>query len=385
MQPPSRKMVWGTDLDPFLLALHQSTDVAAFWSSLQNLLNAAFPNQSIIAALRVVGDDPPVFFHTHRLPHHTPRWFADCLAAHPCYAHLCANPGLPVLILSEVLTPEIILGHPFYREYMKPEGWFHGMAFIFWTGDHMDSLIPVNRSRAQPPFSDEEFQLALWLHPWIEAALRRVMAMLPISEAHQSVVSYLADLPVPALRLSWDLKLVFANRAARRLVEEWNHGSDDARRTKRASRIRIPADIRAACKTIRKNILDSADASWPPPVLPGPVRLVCPQNHGLSAVIRPSLWKNNPLGDPGFWVQFETHADNDGAPCNLVTLSMLSPAERMVAEMVRRGLSNAEIAKCLHRSLSTVKAQLQSAFRKLEVRNRAGLIAKLHSGSSHSP
>ncbi len=49
-----------------------------------------------------------------------------------------------------------------------------------------------------------------------------------------------------------------------------------------------------------------------------------------------------------------------------------------VAVLLVQGLTNDEIADRLHRSLSTVKAQLQSSYRKLGVHNRTGMIAKLH-------
>jgi DNA-binding NarL/FixJ family response regulator len=52
----------------------------------------------------------------------------------------------------------------------------------------------------------------------------------------------------------------------------------------------------------------------------------------------------------------------------------LSPRERDVARHVGAGLSNREIAGRLSISEATVKAHLSRAFRKLGVRNRAGLV-----------
>jgi DNA-binding NarL/FixJ family response regulator len=55
----------------------------------------------------------------------------------------------------------------------------------------------------------------------------------------------------------------------------------------------------------------------------------------------------------------------------------LSSAERAVAEAVLRGCSRAEIARERGSSLYTVANQLSCAFRKLQVRSRSELAAKL--------
>jgi len=364
-------------LDPFLLAFHRTTDADAFWAALQNLLDAAFPSQSIVAALRVTGENPPVFYYTHHRPHHTHEWFSKTLAAHPCYAHLMANPGMPVLRLSEVLPPDILPNHPFYRQFMEPEDWYHGMAFVFWKDGQIDALIPVNRSRDQADFSDAELRLAHWLHPRIDAALHRVNTLLPITEAHRSLVSYFTDLPLPTLRLCWNLKLVFASRPAREMLWKWRNNGESQPGGSPGTRIRIPRDIRSACASIKQSILEARPAQWPPQVLPPPSRLAHPIYDGLSAVIRTTIPDRRPLSNPNFWIHLE-RSDTVNRSANMAALSLLSPAERSVAELLMTGLSNEEIAFRLNRSLSTVKAHLQSAFRKLGVNNRAGMIAKLH-------
>lgn len=58
-------------------------------------------------------------------------------------------------------------------------------------------------------------------------------------------------------------------------------------------------------------------------------------------------------------------------------LSPLSPAERVVATCLRRGLSNKEIAVALGKSEFTVKHQVSSCLVKLGVSSRARLMALL--------
>jgi DNA-binding NarL/FixJ family response regulator len=61
----------------------------------------------------------------------------------------------------------------------------------------------------------------------------------------------------------------------------------------------------------------------------------------------------------------------------LTVLSRLTQREREVAQLVRDGLSNEEIAAHLHKGVGTVKNQLQSIFAKLEINSRAKLISLL--------
>lgn len=54
-----------------------------------------------------------------------------------------------------------------------------------------------------------------------------------------------------------------------------------------------------------------------------------------------------------------------------------SPAERVVALQVRRGLSNREIARALGKSEATVKNQVSACLKKSGARNRVQLIVRL--------
>lgn len=58
-------------------------------------------------------------------------------------------------------------------------------------------------------------------------------------------------------------------------------------------------------------------------------------------------------------------------------LAKLTLREREVALLVRDGLGNEEIATRLHKSVGTIKNQLQSIFAKLGITSRAKLISLL--------
>ena len=64
-----------------------------------------------------------------------------------------------------------------------------------------------------------------------------------------------------------------------------------------------------------------------------------------------------------------------GAGTAAQPLEPLSPREEEVLRTVARGLTNAEIARDMHLSLSTVKAHIASLMTKLRVRNRVEIAA----------
>lgn len=56
------------------------------------------------------------------------------------------------------------------------------------------------------------------------------------------------------------------------------------------------------------------------------------------------------------------------------TLSVLTPREREVLQLIARGLNNRQIAERLHISIKTVETHRGNMMRKLDVHDRAGLV-----------
>jgi DNA-binding NarL/FixJ family response regulator len=54
---------------------------------------------------------------------------------------------------------------------------------------------------------------------------------------------------------------------------------------------------------------------------------------------------------------------------------LLSPREGEILELIRQGLTNAEIAQALYLSVSTVKVHVRHIFEKLGVRTRTEAVA----------
>lgn len=75
----------------------------------------------------------------------------------------------------------------------------------------------------------------------------------------------------------------------------------------------------------------------------------------------------------GRWAQFRARFE-PGSPW----FTLLTPAEQVVTMHLRVGLSNKEIANVLNKSPATVKAQIASILRKVQVPTRGRLIAWIH-------
>jgi DNA-binding CsgD family transcriptional regulator len=94
---------------------------------------------------------------------------------------------------------------------------------------------------------------------------------------------------------------------------------------------------------------------------------------------------NNPessLAKPRFLVVLDARPPASSRPAAVAGERMklirdLTPREREIALLVCEGLSNAEIAGALRKSVLTIKTQLNSVFRKLGVKSRARLMALL--------
>jgi DNA-binding CsgD family transcriptional regulator len=322
---------------------------------------------------------PSAVLHSRPLPLRTPDWYERNHPVHPGFAWLKDHPGAKLVRVSDVLPLAELKRGDYYREFMEPEGWVHSLGLLFWSEEGLEHMVGINRDEAQGDFDEEDLELARRLYPHIGVALRRVAALRKSAAEQETLAGYLMDLPLPAVCVDWSLKVVYGNRAAREAVARWI--SADAVGAKPVRKLRLPADIRAACQTLKRQIA-AADRTnetntatrsvqlWlPHPMLPGRVAYLKSLPHA-----------GEPVNKPGFWI---TWLENDRGAIpheHLGSWKILSQSERDVARRIGRGETNAEIAQALGRSISTVKTHLDSMFRKLGVKNRAGLYARLNHG-----
>jgi len=145
---------------------------------------------------------------------------------------------------------------------------------------------------------------------------------------------------------------------------------------------KVPLDIVQSCRTL-KGIGYQGERH--PLQLSNANKLVVQHQSlpGLRATVNLLQMDAAPLSLPMFLIRLENREDrlrggqDDRSDDRLVLWTGLSSSEQRVASLASQGYRNSEIAKQLNKSSLTVKKQLQSVYRKLDVPGRSRLIALL--------
>ena len=353
-----------------LLALHSAIDAQAFLKSAVHLLQTAVPCDILFSLLHHASDGACS----------SAVWGPDCGILQEEYPRtrlvgdrelhiLAADPSAKTCHLSGCFPmDEKTEGFPF----LVPS--FHGVtmrnavALFFWnkTVDVVDLLLAPHRGNHRPAISSAEMVTLQRLHAHIDAAYRRVSRLQCATCIRRGLEDFVSMLPLPTVLLDWQLAPLYHNAAARQAVALWSGTDPQLKRTSRE--FRLPADLLAVLEKMRrKRDSDSAalrEQSIAHPSLAGFAARLSVRNSRLTQREKPS-----------FVIRFEaTGETRDG---RLATLTRLSLRERELALMVTEGKSNQEIADALGRQLNTVKSELHSVFKKLEIPSRARLIALL--------
>jgi len=108
------------------------------------------------------------------------------------------------------------------------------------------------------------------------------------------------------------------------------------------------------------------------------------QRRAAAAALSEALAIFTTLGAP-LWVE-RTRAELSRTAPRRRAPDELTPTERLVAELTATGLTNREVAKAAFMSTKTVEANLARVYRKLGIRSRAELGARIghHSESQQT-
>lgn len=361
-----------------LLALHAAVDMNSFWRASQLLLEAAMPS-FFIGAWFQLSPATPMFVIRNRLPNPTPDWFPDYMDLHPVPPYVAAHPGIKFVRTCDVFPDERdLLRDPFYRRFMKPEGWKYSCGIIFYRRREVLGILGICRTPEQGEFTAVEMRLLRELYPYLAVALRRVGDRERERTRRATFEKFLRRLPLPTLLLSWNLRVVYENHAARESCAAWLAAPGPP--TVKSEKTIVPPEVLQECKRL-KGQWQGAQPNSPPPSPQGkPIR----HRHrsDLIASVEVQQLSAAAIARPHFLVQFEDHkkiptASHDRKSPNLPRIVRLTARECEVAGLVREGYSNQEIADHRGCSLPTVKKQLTAVFQKLEVPSRSRLIALL--------
>lgn len=351
-------------IDEALVALQGAITPDEVWRAAERLLRGAMPIFHILMGLPSLGI-APMFLRTSLPIRDTEGYFGRLAQVAPLAEILQRAPGLKVTRMSDHFIPQP--GNPFYDEFMKPDGWRYSAAMLFWTesGKFIGQLTPL-RTEAQGDITDAEMELLHALHPHVHAALTRLLALEKAAAARLSLEHSIHALPLPLLVLNWDLDVNYSNPAAREAMSAWReHGQKQSHA--------LPPDLFAACDELRK-IWEQQVVADGASRIERSVSLRHASVEGFRAVIQLVHPQAGRSLQPSFVIHFhlppQQNTEAAGALAHLLTLS---PAERRVARLAAGGDDNADIARTLGVSLSTVRSHLRNVFQKLGISSRSRL------------
>ncbi len=359
-----------------LLALQEVMESRTFLKAAERLIHAAIPCDVVYTLLHYSmdrgrsmtawGSDGAEF---------TNEYVRESLIGNPLGWVLATKPGVKSFPLCDCYPSiEAMERCPFFQRFIQRIGIYHATVMPFWREglDGADLVMGPHRGPQWPKFSPEEVARMELIHPHIDAAYRRVNKLQSQSCARRGLEEFVASLPLPALLVEWDLRLLFHNASASEAVARWK-GTDPHLKTG-PDDLQLPANLRTEIETLREEWTTALRES-PGPALFRERTVAHPTVPGSRALISMTTLRSPHFGKPSFVIRFETHGN--GARDPLASLAKLSDREQKLVRLVCDGQSNQEIAEALGRCVSTVKSELHAIFKKLGIPSRARLMALL--------
>ncbi|MFT3870683.1 MAG: helix-turn-helix transcriptional regulator [Nibricoccus sp.] len=247
-------------------------------------------------------------------------------------------------------------------------------AVLLFIGEHADPMtlaFSVLRLSGAREFEQGELERLESFRRYIDNAWALLCQRLLSRVLLDGISLALRNYHLGTVMLDSRLRVVWHNRASQTSILAWK---DDGRGQLKVSRRpeALPTDILATCERLRDEWIEK----------PGAGRLrkthlvrhpTVPAHYATVRLCGASL-----VGTalPNFIVQFERQSTGT---CDATTsvVDSLTTAERQVANLVREGMSNQEIASELGKSVESVKFHLHRMFKKAGVTTRSRLMLAL--------
>ncbi len=306
----------------------------------------------------------------------------ELFARHPAILHFQRRVGVPLVYLQ----PD-----QFSAAGQDGVRWPHlnqarfGVALAFWNRKEIRGVLLLHRMEEEGDFSPAEIKALRRLHPHLETALRRILAARAHEAQKHVLAGMLKPLPVAVVVCDWRLQIICESAEGLNARTHWEIGKERARALNRSARRALPPDLAAYCRG-RIAAWEEAGTAARAKMEKEEKKLVLPEAPELEVTVSMFRQSHFPLVPPFFLLRFNKVADGaTAAPlmsaARFSGLALLSASEREVAHLVVQGQGNNAISQLLGKSVHTVKAQMQSIFKKLEVTSRSKLTAKLTHGS----
>jgi DNA-binding CsgD family transcriptional regulator len=281
------------------------------------------------------------------------------------------HPRVKVVRHSDFTPSTILERSRWYKNVLKPIGSYYGASLVAWQKGVWLAMVTIHRSKTQGDFTADDMEVMKQIQIHFSVAIRRLAAKHEEQLRRQSLDAFIQNFPFGFILLDWRLNVVHFNHEANLRCSELTHGKFRAQHLKTERYLRLPPFVRQSLEEIKKTVLSNQKRRFS---LFQSMRKTFRSTGGMDFTITfvPALAPGVNLGL--FLIVFTmSHLGREG---NVVETGLLSKTEQEVFAAIRQGLKNQEIADRFSKSLSTVRNQVSTIFQKLNVRNRASLLAR---------
>jgi len=275
--------------------------------------------------------------------------------------------SLPVLTLRQVMSYQSLIRSEYYNDFLKPQAITHQMYIGLTSGKRPVGLVAMGRFEADDDFSSQDVAKARVLAPYLAGILEKAIVSDQAKRQEKVLRLVAEDLSDKGvLVLNDSLEPAFYNQEARELLSLFF--VNEKRRG--ASGLILPEEIQLLYNEFREQGRQGESRETVSRTFTLPNRK---NGQRLRVLVR--LIDRGERSSPLLiTLGLEETASN---PFHRLKGKGITRRELEVAALICQGLKNTEIAEELYISLYTVYSHVKSIYRKVGVRNRAGLISRL--------
>lgn len=156
-----------------MATVHSALTVGEFWRAVTRILRSTLTFHQSSMALLPEGNSPGALRVSNPVVD-TRLYAAKMEAMTPVYVISMQNQTAPAVRLSDHVPLDSLIGTPFYKNFMQPEGWQYAVSMIFREEGRMLGRLCLNRRADQGDFTDEEVALVHDTYPHFNVAAQRV-------------------------------------------------------------------------------------------------------------------------------------------------------------------------------------------------------------------
>jgi DNA-binding CsgD family transcriptional regulator len=145
---------------------------------------------------------------------------AEWGAGNPLPGLSAAEPPGKVFSISDFLAPDAFKRTAFYQEWWRPHGWsLEPMTTNLMVDGHAAAILSISKAQDQPAFDSGDKRLFATLAKHLVRAVELQRRLYPLTLASENALIGLDRLPQGLMLVDAEARLVFANGAARALLD----------------------------------------------------------------------------------------------------------------------------------------------------------------------